>query len=226
MLLGSSPSPRDSSSASMLGYQAVAGLLMVGTIAGVLLATVSTTAAAPGDNAKKYIENHGPLTDCRRESVAQARPMLRPFVGDTVGDPFQGHQPSSLHVSGEAAGHHHPGDGPALHPLGEPLRGPAVFRPPVRAHSVPRSPPRPTRSLRDRDIRTEGDIAWTLSIQALIIGPCSGSDRVHPRLQLRHLILVPWAMGWTDPSSTRWRSTSCSTMGTLLALILYSCATG
>ena len=56
------PSPRRSSSALLLGYQAVAGLLMVGTIAGVMLATVLNNGGGAWDNAKKYIES-GNLKD-------------------------------------------------------------------------------------------------------------------------------------------------------------------
>ena len=41
----------------ILGYQAVAGLLMVGTIAGVMLATVLNNGGGAWDNAKKYIES-------------------------------------------------------------------------------------------------------------------------------------------------------------------------
>ena len=40
----------------LLGYQAVAGMLMVGTIAGVLLATTLNNGGGAWDNAKKYIE--------------------------------------------------------------------------------------------------------------------------------------------------------------------------
>src|SRR5689334_7504285 len=41
----------------LLGYEAVAGMLMVGTIAGVLLATVLNNGGGAWDNAKKYIES-------------------------------------------------------------------------------------------------------------------------------------------------------------------------
>src|SRR3954463_3674335 len=46
----------------LLGYQAVAGMLMVGTIAGVLLATVLNNGGGAWDNAKKNIES-GNLKD-------------------------------------------------------------------------------------------------------------------------------------------------------------------
>ena len=54
----------------LLGYEAVAGLLMVGTIAGVLLATVLNNGGGAWDNAKKYIES-GPAQGRRRERPRQ-----------------------------------------------------------------------------------------------------------------------------------------------------------
>jgi K(+)-stimulated pyrophosphate-energized sodium pump len=82
----------------LLGYQAVAGLLMVGTIAGVLLATVLNNGGGAWDNAKKYIES-GNLTDDKgnvlgKGSAAHAAAV----VGDTVGDPFKDTAGPSLHV--------------------------------------------------------------------------------------------------------------------------------
>jgi K(+)-stimulated pyrophosphate-energized sodium pump len=47
---------------ALLGAEAVAGMLMVGTIAGVLLATVLNNGGGAWDNAKKYIES-GNLKD-------------------------------------------------------------------------------------------------------------------------------------------------------------------
>ncbi|HEX7431891.1 MAG TPA: sodium-translocating pyrophosphatase, partial [Candidatus Limnocylindrales bacterium] len=47
----------------LLGYEAVAGMLMVGTIAGVLLATVLNNGGGAWDNAKKYIESGHLLDD-------------------------------------------------------------------------------------------------------------------------------------------------------------------
>jgi len=82
----------------LLGYEAIAGLLMVGTIAGVMLATVLNNGGGAWDNAKKYIES-GHLTDAagnvlgkRTEAHAAA------VVGDTVGDPFKDTAGPSLHV--------------------------------------------------------------------------------------------------------------------------------
>jgi K(+)-stimulated pyrophosphate-energized sodium pump len=82
----------------LLGYQAVAGMLMVGTIAGVLLATVLNNGGGAWDNAKKYIES-GHLLDengqvIGKKSMAHAAAV----VGDTVGDPFKDTAGPSLHV--------------------------------------------------------------------------------------------------------------------------------
>ena len=82
----------------LLGYEAVAGMLMVGTIAGVLLATVLNNGGGAWDNAKKYIES-GHLKDengnvLGKGSAAHAAAV----VGDTVGDPFKDTAGPSLHV--------------------------------------------------------------------------------------------------------------------------------
>ena len=85
------------------GWLAVAGLLMIGTITGILLATFFNNVGGAWDNAKKYIEagnlktesaNPGPVevlgkgTDAHKAAV----------VGDTVGDPFKDTAGPSLHV--------------------------------------------------------------------------------------------------------------------------------
>jgi K(+)-stimulated pyrophosphate-energized sodium pump len=82
----------------LLGHEAVAGMLMVGTIAGVLLATVLNNGGGAWDNAKKYIES-GELRDAAgvvqgKGSEAHAAAV----VGDTVGDPFKDTAGPSLHV--------------------------------------------------------------------------------------------------------------------------------
>ncbi len=82
----------------LLGYQAVAGFLMVGTIAGVMLATVLNNGGGAWDNAKKYIEagnlkdEDGNVLGKKTEAHAAA------VVGDTVGDPFKDTAGPSLHV--------------------------------------------------------------------------------------------------------------------------------
>ena len=69
----------------------VAGTLMVGTIAGVLLALVLNTGGGAWDNAKKYIEegHYG-----GKGSFAHKAGV----VGDTVGDPFKDTAGPSLHI--------------------------------------------------------------------------------------------------------------------------------
>jgi K(+)-stimulated pyrophosphate-energized sodium pump len=70
----------------LLGYQAVAGLLMVGTIAGVLLATTLNNGGGAWDNAKKYIES-GHLLDASGAVIGKGTPAhAAAVVGDTVGD--------------------------------------------------------------------------------------------------------------------------------------------
>ena len=82
----------------LLGYQAVAGLLMVGTIAGVLLATVLNNGGGAWDNAKKYIES-GHLVDEDGTVLGKKTPAhAAAVVGDTVGDPFKDTAGPSLHV--------------------------------------------------------------------------------------------------------------------------------
>ncbi len=73
----------------LLRAEAMAAFLMVGTIAGILLATVLNNAGGAWDNAKKYIESIGLKgTDQHKAAV----------VGDTVGDPTKDTAGPSLHV--------------------------------------------------------------------------------------------------------------------------------
>jgi len=82
----------------LLGHEAVAGLLMVGTIAGVLLATVLNNGGGAWDNAKKYIES-GALTDATGGVIGKgSEAHAAAVVGDTVGDPFKDTAGPSLHV--------------------------------------------------------------------------------------------------------------------------------
>jgi K(+)-stimulated pyrophosphate-energized sodium pump len=82
----------------LLGYEAIAGMLMVGTIAGVLLATVLNNGGGAWDNAKKYIES-GHLTDDAGTVLGKRTPAhAAAVVGDTVGDPFKDTAGPSLHV--------------------------------------------------------------------------------------------------------------------------------
>jgi len=82
----------------LLGHEAVAGMLMVGTIAGVLLATVLNNGGGAWDNAKKYIES-GNLKDDDGNVMGKGTPAhAAAVVGDTVGDPFKDTAGPSLHV--------------------------------------------------------------------------------------------------------------------------------
>jgi K(+)-stimulated pyrophosphate-energized sodium pump len=74
-----------------LGAETVAAFLMVGTIAGILMATVLNNGGGAWDNAKKYIETGvygGKGSEAHKAAV----------VGDTIGDPFKDTAGPSLHV--------------------------------------------------------------------------------------------------------------------------------
>jgi K(+)-stimulated pyrophosphate-energized sodium pump len=74
-----------------IGTEAVAAFLMVGTIGGILMATLMNNGGGAWDNAKKYIETGqlgGKGSDAHKAGV----------VGDTVGDPFKDTAGPSLHV--------------------------------------------------------------------------------------------------------------------------------
>ncbi|MDI3254605.1 MAG: sodium-translocating pyrophosphatase [Bacillota bacterium] len=73
------------------GAEAVAALLMVGTISGILMAMLMNNGGGAWDNAKKYIET-GQYGGKRSEAHKAA------VVGDTVGDPFKDTAGPSLHV--------------------------------------------------------------------------------------------------------------------------------
>jgi len=74
-----------------IGAEVVAAFLMVGTIAGILMATFLNNSGGAWDNAKKFIETGaygGKGSETHRAAV----------VGDTVGDPFKDTAGPSLHV--------------------------------------------------------------------------------------------------------------------------------
>jgi K(+)-stimulated pyrophosphate-energized sodium pump len=80
------------------GWQAVAGLLMVGTIGGVILATFLNNGGGAWDNAKKFIEA-GELKDENGAVIGKGTDThAAAVVGDTVGDPFKDTAGPSLHV--------------------------------------------------------------------------------------------------------------------------------
>jgi K(+)-stimulated pyrophosphate-energized sodium pump len=80
------------------GWLAVAGLLMVGTIGGIILATFLNNGGGAWDNAKKYIEA-GNLRDETGAVIGKGSDVhAAAVVGDTVGDPFKDTAGPSLHV--------------------------------------------------------------------------------------------------------------------------------
>ncbi len=75
----------------ILKAEAAAAFLMVGTISGILLATVMNNAGGAWDNAKKFVESGaygGKGSEVHKATV----------VGDTVGDPLKDTAGPSLHV--------------------------------------------------------------------------------------------------------------------------------
>jgi K(+)-stimulated pyrophosphate-energized sodium pump len=73
------------------GAEAVAALLMVGTIGGILMATMMNNGGGAWDNAKKFVET-GMYGGKKSETHKAA------IVGDTVGDPFKDTAGPSIHV--------------------------------------------------------------------------------------------------------------------------------
>jgi K(+)-stimulated pyrophosphate-energized sodium pump len=80
------------------GWLAVAGLLMVGTIGGIIVATFLNNGGGAWDNAKKFIEA-GELKDEAGVVIGKGSAThAAAVVGDTVGDPFKDTAGPSLHV--------------------------------------------------------------------------------------------------------------------------------
>lgn len=93
----------------ILGPQASAGLLMVGTMGGVIMALFLNNGGGAWDNAKKYIEAGFLRTNAKGEVVGpqdqsgivlgkKSEPHKASVVGDTVGDPFKDTAGPSLHI--------------------------------------------------------------------------------------------------------------------------------
>jgi len=73
----------------ILKAEATAAFLMVGTIAGILMALVLNTGGGAWDNAKKHLEIEGKKGSFEHQAAV---------TGDTVGDPFKDTAGPSLHV--------------------------------------------------------------------------------------------------------------------------------
>ena len=80
------------------GWLAVAGMVMVGTIGGVMLATFFNNVGGAWDNAKKYIEAGNLKNPDGTVEGKGTEPHKAAVVGDTVGDPFKDTAGPSLHV--------------------------------------------------------------------------------------------------------------------------------
>jgi K(+)-stimulated pyrophosphate-energized sodium pump len=94
---------------AILGPQAEAGMLMVGTMGGIVLALFLNNGGGALDNAKKYIEAGYLRVNAAGEMVdrldmtgtvlgKKSDPHKASVVGDTVGDPFKDTAGPSLHV--------------------------------------------------------------------------------------------------------------------------------
>ncbi len=93
----------------ILGPQAEAGMLMVGTMGGIVMALFLNNSGGAWDNAKKYIEAGYLRVNAEGEMVdrldtkgtvlgKKSDPHKAGVVGDTVGDPFKDTAGPSLHV--------------------------------------------------------------------------------------------------------------------------------
>ena len=81
----------------VLRAEAVGAFLMVGTIAGLLMATVLNNSGGAWDNAKKYVESGG-MMDGKNVVKKGSQIHAAAVVGDTIGDPYKDTAGPSLHV--------------------------------------------------------------------------------------------------------------------------------
>jgi K(+)-stimulated pyrophosphate-energized sodium pump len=82
----------------ILRWEGAAGMLMIGTIAGILVANVLNNGGGAWDNAKKMIEA-GLLKDGNGNSLGKGTAEhAASVVGDTVGDPWKDTAGPSIHV--------------------------------------------------------------------------------------------------------------------------------
>jgi K(+)-stimulated pyrophosphate-energized sodium pump len=94
---------------SVLGPQAAAGMLMVSTMGGIVMALFLNNGGGAWDNAKKYIEAGFLRVNVKGQPVdrndpegiilgKKSEPHKASVIGDTVGDPFKDTAGPSLHV--------------------------------------------------------------------------------------------------------------------------------
>src|SRR5215217_5644765 len=82
----------------ILRWEGAAGMLMIGTIAGILLANVLNNGGGAWDNAKKMIEA-GLVKDAAGNVLGKGTEIhAASVVGDTVGDPWKDTAGPSIHV--------------------------------------------------------------------------------------------------------------------------------
>jgi K(+)-stimulated pyrophosphate-energized sodium pump len=82
----------------LLKEEAAGAFLMVGTISGILLATVLNNSGGAWDNAKKYVESGAMLDESGNPVKKGSAIHAAAVVGDTIGDPFKDTAGPSLHV--------------------------------------------------------------------------------------------------------------------------------
>ena len=98
----------------ILRWEGAAGMLMIGTIAGILLANVLNNGGGAWDNAKKMIEA-GLVKDAAATSLARERTFTPPPWSATPSAIPGRTPPAHLFTSYQADGHDHAGDGIAVH---------------------------------------------------------------------------------------------------------------